>query len=417
MKLSNSHGSCIPYTRHVPGCPHRLEKDHNDCRCPKWIYENRRGGTPIRHTLNTPSWADALRIAALTHEGFNPEIAAARALKAKAEKQKKSVEEACQMWLDHVEADSPLGRKGVFRVYASLTRKVIAWAIRQRILFIQDVTTELLTVWKNSPDWTDGAMLTRQQRWVALRTFFAFLTRVTVLDADPILPLRPIKTGGDLVQGPFTDEQVAAMFTAIDDSFWDYLREEKRDTYAARLRALMLLLLHSGCDLIDAVNFEEGMIEEMEIDERRVWVYRYHRVKTGVLAVVPMADDVVQTIRAVPMLRNNQEGMPFRIKDTEAGSDAKNWSRRIGRVLTVAQVSHVTLPAGKRGTEGRIRKKKATAKQMRHTFAVRQLRAGQRPEAVARMLGHVDVTMIRKHYAPWVAELDEAHVRQVVAHW
>jgi hypothetical protein len=33
------------------------------------------------------------------------------------------------------------------------------------------------------------------------------------------------------------------------------------------------------------------------------------------------------------------------------------------------------------------------------------------------MLGHVDTTMIRKHYAPWVKELDEAHVREVVNGW
>jgi hypothetical protein len=30
------------------------------------------------------------------------------------------------------------------------------------------------------------------------------------------------------------------------------------------------------------------------------------------------------------------------------------------------------------------------------------------------MLGHVDTTMIRKHYAPWVEELDTAHVRMIV---
>jgi hypothetical protein len=50
----------------------------------------------------------------------------------------------------------------------------------------------------------------------------------------------------------------------------------------------------------------------------------------------------------------------------------------------------------------------------RVVFAVQQLRAGVRPEQVAKMLGHVDTTMIRKHYAPWVEELDTAHVRMIV---
>jgi hypothetical protein len=70
-----------PYTRHVPACPHRSEKDHNACRCPKWLYEYRRGGKPVRHTLDTPSWADALRIALHTLQGFDPEVAVRRASK------------------------------------------------------------------------------------------------------------------------------------------------------------------------------------------------------------------------------------------------------------------------------------------------------------------------------------------------
>ena len=54
---------------------------------------------------------------------------------------------------------------------------------------------------------------------------------------------------------------------------------------------------------------------------------------------------------------------------------------------------------------GRPRRKQANCKQFRHTFAVRQLKAGQRPEDVARMMGHVDAEMIRKHYAPWCRTL------------
>jgi hypothetical protein len=33
------------------------------------------------------------------------------------------------------------------------------------------------------------------------------------------------------------------------------------------------------------------------------------------------------------------------------------------------------------------------------------------------MLGHVDTTMVLKHYAPWVEDLELEHVRRVVATW
>jgi integrase len=62
-----------------------------------------------------------------------------------------------------------------------------------------------------------------------------------------------------------------------------------------------------------------------------------------------------------------------------------------------------------------VTQKAANVKQLRHTFAVRQLKAGQRPEEVARMLGHVDTDMVRKHYAPWVADLDKAHIMRVLS--
>lgn len=107
------------------------------------------------------------------------------------------------------------------------------------------------------------------------------------------------------------------------------------------------------------------------------------------------------------MLPNNPAGMPFRHPENKPESDAANWSRRVGRVLDAAGVKCVELPADK---HGKARRKRANAKQFRHTFAVRQLVKGLRPEVVAKQLGHVDATMVRKHYAPWVPELDEAHI-------
>jgi integrase len=72
-------------------------------------------------------------------------------------------------------------------------------------------------------------------------------------------------------------------------------------------------------------------------------------------------------------------------------------------------VTHVALPDGK--------KKPANVKQFRHTAAVRWLCQGQRVEEVAKMLGHSNNNMVRKHYAPWVEDLDLAHITRVVSNW
>jgi integrase len=128
-----------------------------------------------------------------------------------------------------------------------------------------------------------------------------------------------------------------------------------------------------------------------------------------VLAVVPIADDLAKELQSVPMEPGASPAMPFRMQGLDLKMDQKKWSSRVVAVIEAAGVEHVELPDGSR--------KPANVKMFRHTAAVRWLKEGQRPEEVAKMLGHVDTEMVRKHYAPWCPELDEAHVRRVVANW
>ena|SRR5579875_771771 len=114
---------------------HKAEPDHNDCRCPKWLYEFVRGGKPIRRSLVTPSWAEAQRRASEALRGFDPEIKASRDQQNKKQKQRVTVKDACQRWLDN--AGKKSGATGVFISYQSLTRKVIRWAEDQGYEYIQ----------------------------------------------------------------------------------------------------------------------------------------------------------------------------------------------------------------------------------------------------------------------------------------
>jgi integrase len=274
------------------------------------------------------------------------------------------------------------------------------------------VTTLQLEAWYSSAAWKKYGEAARSQRWTVVRSMFAFLLERKVTTHNVCAPIKPTPLSGSLVQGPFTDDQVEAVFTqarTIQIHDRNILKAE-RNVYRARLLAFMTLLLHTGCDLIDAALFQPGQIVDLDVDGNIVPVYRYNRIKTGVLAVIPLSAEVAQVLRSVPTLPSNPEGMPFRTKSPLAG-DPKFWSRRIRKCLRAAGVTKVTLP---RDNRGRVRTKTASAKQFRHTFAVRQLRAGQRAEEVATMLGHVDTAMVRKHYAPWVEDLDTAHVRRIV---
>ncbi len=75
----NPHGSVKPYTRHLSTCPHAINKDYDGCKCPKRAYIREANGDKKRHSLSTPSWAEAQRIAADKLRSMDPEIAAAHA--------------------------------------------------------------------------------------------------------------------------------------------------------------------------------------------------------------------------------------------------------------------------------------------------------------------------------------------------
>lgn len=234
-----------------------------------------------------------------------------------------------------------------------------------------------------------------------------------VIDTSPIASIKAVRPSKDHVQGPYTDEQIKKLLAGIEATTPSNIDVEERTVYAQRLRAFVDMLLHTGCDVVDGILFDQGRMRRTAIDKREIAVYRYKRQKTGVLAVIPVSSAIADEMLSVPTLKENLSGMPFRSK-VDIRSDVHTWSRRIQRVLELAGVEWVELP---RDEKGHSRRKKANAKMLRHTAAVRWLRAGHRPVEVAKMLGHIDTTMVLRHYAPWVEDLDEAHVRRVVGSW
>jgi integrase len=208
------------------------------------------------------------------------------------------------------------------------------------------------------------------------------------------------------VQGPYTDAQVKAILAHVElvpQSVTD------RAAYVTRLRAFIRLLLDSGCDVSDALQFGQHQIEKMRIEKRDVWVFRYKRQKTKQQAVIPITAELAKMLRHLPLESGVSQDAPFRIRGISLKAAQNRWSRRVQYAISAAKVTHVDLPDG--------RKKPANVKQLRHTAAVRWLREGQRVEEVARMLGHTDAEMVRRHYAPWVRDLDVAHVSRVVSQW
>ncbi|MGB6133000.1 MAG: hypothetical protein WCC14_16455 [Acidobacteriaceae bacterium] len=194
---------------------------------------------------------------------MDPEIAAARAVTEKHEAKLVAVKAACELWLDRVARD--LGKEGSYEQYSVVTKELQSWAKELGILHIQEITSLQLGSWYSSRHWTKRSLSTRRQRWVMVRSMFRYWHEHKVIPENVAAIVKPVKVSGDHVQGPYTDEQVESV-----------MRHGENDP---RLLTFVLLLLHTGCDVMDAVLFDPARIRDYSVDGRTISVYRYKRVK------------------------------------------------------------------------------------------------------------------------------------------
>jgi site-specific recombinase XerD len=432
----NRWGSVNPFTRHLSDCEHAIDANHNSCACPKWLYVNPRGAKPRRYALNTPSWAEAKEIATDTLKAFDPEIAEARAAKRKEKRTSRTVLEAIDLWLQRARngsgADSTIVKqyRSTFGwidkdglSHGSLLRFVEDWNVeypKERIDTIDDMSTLICQEWLSSESFRSLSSVTRNQRWGTVRSFFSFLSELQVIARNPVAMIKAPPANDIYANAPYTPEQYERILEQADWYVDERVRNGEREVYCTRLHTFIETLRHTGMDIVDAVKLRPAdQIKDESVDGELVAVLRYTRSKTGIEGVIPLEAGMAEMIRSTPSGNKTVPGMPFRYLGNDVRSDVHNWSRRISALFELAGVTAIPL-MGKDGKPalddfGRPLTKHPNVKMLRHTFAVACLLAGMRAEAVAKMLGHASVEMLRRHYGPWCKQRDEAHVREVAA--
>jgi len=155
---------------------------------------------------------------------------------------------------------------------------------------------------------------------------------------------------------------------------------------ARRIRAFVLLLRHSGLRIGDAVMLERG-----RITGDKLFLYT---AKTGTPVYLPLRDDVLTALEAVPKI---SEQYFFWSGESKAESATGDWQRALKGVFKEAKI-----PDGH-------------AHRFRDTFAVGLLQSGVPMDRVSVLLGHSNIKVTEKHYSPWVRarqEQLEADVRR-----
>jgi site-specific recombinase XerD len=400
------------YTRHLPTCKQKF----NGCPCPKYLRITLRGKASVKRSLNTPSWADAKRAADKALEDLNPQ--SQRLLQLEAEKLKRQTDrvllaDAVTRFLFSQKEAHPETRTP--DQYAVATHMLKDWAQQIGVTYLDEIKDTQLEIWygqRNGPtEWGALAPTTRSQRWGMLKTFLKFCHDRRVIEQNPIALIKKCKADQS-VQGPYSDEQFAKLLDAARTLPPPYnVPRRDKPVYNARLYAFILLLRYTGSDVCDGMEFRPARIRTQEIDQEMIHSYSYHRRKTKrskwrkIPCVMELPDWVAEILRNVPIDSINTPEQPFKGNSVVLRSDT--WSAPIRRCLKQAGITDVSCGTGNDNVE---RFHSANVKELRHTFAVGQLRLGHTWEEVAGMLGHADTDTIRIHYAPFVDELYTATV-------
>ena len=369
------------YVRHSDDCKDAAQgPQHRKCNCRKWLllYD---GATKeqTKAAAKTRSWSEAENAANTWIDQFDPIKAELTELTAVKAAQAVKIEDAVAAYLKDMIAR--LGDNGtVKRNRGLLEIKLNAWLAVQpnRPQLISEVTPTHLMDWRAS--WKFGSDLTAAIGFDAVKTFFKFCVGQGWIALSPAANIKRPKIKRGNRTATFSDEQYAAILAAAHGN--------------QRLETFLELLRWSGMAIIDGVLFDRKMLGDDG-------VLRFARRKSGSLSTVKLPDHVVALLRSV------QGGsQPFLRTDILLNNATHEWRRELQSLFTKAGILKVQTEVGSRRPHPHM---------LRDTCAVWFLRNGVGIHSVSKLLGHSNVAITSKHYAPWVKELETAHIAELGA--
>jgi site-specific recombinase XerD len=218
----------------------------------------------------------------------------------------------------------------------------------------------------------------------ALRAFFNFAVREGLLDVSPCQRLKPPRVPKDQVQ-PFTLEQAQALLDAA-----------KRSAQPARDTAIVLVLLDTGLRVSELCSLRVGDVDP----ETKEITVRGKGGKRRTIFVGPNVRRVVwRYIERERRLDGEDESLfiAHRGRRTDAGLTPNG----------ICQLFH------RLGRAAGIRGVRCSPHTARHYFAVTMLRNGANLFELQQLMGHEDLTVLRRYVA--LAEADLARVHRTAS--
>jgi integrase/recombinase XerD len=418
--------------RHAKTCPYKdkgqkYTPETSRCNCRKRIavYNPEIEDPQKRQTtikIKTRSWADAEQIAQEYRDSHDPDKRARMAAESKLKelqtaKELKTVtiEQAVARFIASKRAER-VSEKRIERYLPLLGNvdpqtfrfrrnrrnnegRLAEWlkTLIPRPVYISDLTPDLIEAFRNT--WDFESDLTDFGAFGDLKRFFKYCLAKRWIENPPMASMKPPKVKRGNRTTAFSEGQYDSILVAVKNRYpaeIKTLEDQKRYDDTHRILAFIELMRWGGLALGDAVRFKlDSMKDNGQIT--------YYRTKTKRRAQPRLVPHVVTLLKTtVPI--DGDLNQPFYDKTVDGDTNAGYWS---------AELKSVFADAGIESVKTDIREREPHSHMLRDTFAINQLRTQYEEghvnhQTIADALGDT-VAIFLKHYAPWIAEFEQAH--------
>jgi integrase/recombinase XerD len=337
----------VLWRRHTQTCPHKDDgREHLKCRCSIWI-DWRIAGKRVRKPLHTRDWQAAqMRARQLEADGITSEVVPL------------TLEQTSKKFLDDATARGL--REASLYKYRLVLKQLKAFGDKVGVVFISSFGIEELRAFRAS--WPNKN-LSAAKKLEHLKAFFRFCHDSGWIKDNPAKVIKPPKVDDPPVL-PFSDDEMKKILQACDT--------HSQPERAVQLRALVLLMRHSGLRIGDAVQLSRDKIHDGILELRTE--------KSGTKVRLPLNPEAAQALTNVPKI-----GVYYFWNGESKRRTAINiWERTFMSLFKRA------------GIQGH-------SHQFRHTFAAGLLKRGVSIGNVSTLLGHRSLKITEKHYSAWVA--------------
>ncbi len=291
-----------------------------------------------------------------------------------------SIREAVAKYIADAEARQ-LAPESIKKLRHTTEKLLLGYCTNEGLRYLKQLDLDRLREFRGT--WNYSPIAARK-RLETVRAFFRFCQQSGWIPSNPAALIKSPKHK-DSPTLPFTPEQMTVILEAAD-KFWDRGIFGKGNR--KRIRALILLLRHSGLRIMDAV-----CLEKSRVVGDRLFLYTQ---KTGTPVRLPLPPHVLKALKDAP---NENPDYFFWNGRSLKTSAVKIWERTLSRVFEMAKLEN------------------AHAHRFRDTFAVDLLLAGVPIDQVSILLGHSSVRITEKHYSPWVKARQEQLEAAVKKTW